>query len=247
VRHVFDHVTIRVPDLEEARRFYTAALGPLGYAEPATDGHFFEWGDLSIAAARGDRPVTRRAHVALTARSPVDVDAFWRAAVGAGFRDNGAPGPRPRYHEGYYGAFVLDPVGNNIEAVHHGWEIPHTIDHVFIRVADLAAARQFYETTLGPLGRGVWAEGDQPDGDPWVGLGERGGSLWLAEERPTENLHIAFAAPDNATVDEFHRAALAAGYRDNGGPGERRYHPGYYAAFVLDPDGNNVEAVCHNR
>jgi catechol 2,3-dioxygenase-like lactoylglutathione lyase family enzyme len=63
----------------------------------------------------------------------------------------------------------------------------------------------------------------------------------------TRNVHIAFPVPENAAVDEFHRALVAAGYRDNGGPGERRYHPGYYGAFVLDPDGNNIEAVCHNR
>jgi catechol 2,3-dioxygenase-like lactoylglutathione lyase family enzyme len=239
---VFDHVTIRVADLEEASRFYATALAPLGHDEPATDGHFFEWGDLSIAAARDDRPETRRAHLALTARSTAEVDAFWQAAVGEGFRDNGAPGPRPRYHEGYYGAFVLDPAGNNIEAVHHGWEIPHMIDHVFIRVAGLTASRRFYETVLEPLGEGVWA-----DVDGRIGLGGRGYSLWLAAGEPTENLHIAFAAGDNATVDEFHRTAVRAGYRDNGPPGERRYHPGYYGAFVLDPDGNNVEAVCHNR
>ena len=63
---------------------------------------------------------------------------------------------------------------------------------------------------------------------------------------PTEHVHIAFPASENAAVDEFHRAAIAAGYRDNGAPGERPvYHPDYYGAFVLDPDGNNVEAVCH--
>ena len=65
---------------------------------------------------------------------------------------------------------------------------------------------------------------------------------------PSENVHLAFPAPDAATAGEFHRRALAAGYRDNGPPGERpRYHPGYYGAYVLDPDGNNVEAVHHNR
>ena len=245
---MFDHVTIRVPDLEEARRFYATALAPLGYDEPATDGHFDEWGDLSVSLARADRAVTRRAHIALSASSPAQVDAFWRAATGAGYRDNGPPGPRPAYHEGYYGAFVLDPAGNNIEAVHHGFETGGgMIDHVDIRVRDLAAARRFYETVLEPLGRGVWAEGDEADGDPWVDLGRRGGSLWLGAGDPSENVHLAFAASDNATVDEFHRVALAAGYRDNGPPGERRYHPGYYGAFVLDPDGNNIEAVCHNR
>ncbi|MBA3716623.1 MAG: VOC family protein [Actinobacteria bacterium] len=121
------------------------------------------------------------------------------------------------------------------------------IDHVFIRVHDLGAARHFYETVLEPLGRGVWATGNEPDGDEWVGLGARGGSLWLTQGDPTENLHIAFAAHDNASVDEFHRVATAAGFRDNGAPGERHYHPGYYGAFVLDPDGNNIESVCHNR
>ena len=65
---------------------------------------------------------------------------------------------------------------------------------------------------------------------------------------PSENVHLAFPVPDDATVGEFHLRALAAGYRDNGLPGERRrYHPGYYGAFVLDPDRNNVEAVHHNR
>ena len=235
-------MTFRVSRLEEARRFYGTALEPLGYRDSATDGHFDEWGDLSVALASGDRPVTRRAHVAISARSPHDVDRFWNAATGAGFRDNGAPGPRPRYHEDYYGAFVLDPEGNNVEAVHHGFELPHMIDHVFIRVRDVVSSQRFYETVLVPLGHGVWATfADR------VGLGARGQSLWLAEGEPTENLHIAFAAPENAAVDEFHRVALAAGHRDNGPPGERRYHPGYYGAFVLDPDGNNVEAVCHNR
>jgi catechol 2,3-dioxygenase-like lactoylglutathione lyase family enzyme len=116
------------------------------------------------------------------------------------------------------------------------------IDHVLIRVADLTTARHFHETVLAPLGRDVWAELDDR-----VGFGGRGASLWVAEGEPTENLHVAFAAPDNATVDEFHRVALAAGFRDNGAPGERGYHPRCYGAFVLDPDGNNVEAVCHNR
>jgi catechol 2,3-dioxygenase-like lactoylglutathione lyase family enzyme len=86
---------------------------------------------------------------------------------------------------------------------------------------------------------------DEPDRVRFRG---EGASLSVvAGEAPTENVHLAFPAPDNETVRAFHRLALAAGYRDNGGPGERRYHPGYYGAFVLDPDGNNVEAVCHNR
>jgi catechol 2,3-dioxygenase-like lactoylglutathione lyase family enzyme len=70
----------------------------------------------------------------------------------------------------------------------------------------------------------------------------------LVAGRPTQRVHLAFAADENETVDAFYRTATEAGYRDNGPPGERpRYHPGYYGAFVLDPDGNNVEVVCHNR
>ncbi|MDQ1730743.1 MAG: hypothetical protein QOK10_902 [Pseudonocardiales bacterium] len=75
-----------------------------------------------------------------------------------------------------------------------------------------------------------------------------GGSFSLVRGEPTEHVHLAFPALDDATVEAFHRVATAAGYRDNGGPGERpEYHAGYYGAFVLDPDGNNVEVVHHNR
>jgi catechol 2,3-dioxygenase-like lactoylglutathione lyase family enzyme len=78
-------------------------------------------------------------------------------------------------------------------------------------------------------------------------LGEHG-SFSLVSGTPTEHVHMAFPAPDNAAVDAFHRAATAAGYRDNGAPGERpAYHAGYYGAYVLDPDGHNVEFVSHNR
>lgn len=79
-------------------------------------------------------------------------------------------------------------------------------------------------------------------------MAARARSFALVRSEPTtENVHIAFPVPDDATVQKFHRIGLAAGYRDNGSPGERRYHPGYYGAFVLDPDGNNIEAVHHNR
>jgi catechol 2,3-dioxygenase-like lactoylglutathione lyase family enzyme len=78
--------------------------------------------------------------------------------------------------------------------------------------------------------------------------GPAGGSFSLLRGTPTEHAHIAFTTHDNAVVDGFHEAATAAGYASNGGPGERRrYHPGYYAAFVLDPDGNNIEVVNHHR
>jgi catechol 2,3-dioxygenase-like lactoylglutathione lyase family enzyme len=115
---VIDHVTIRVSDYEASRAFYTTVLAPLGI-EPYDDDTvpFTEWGDFSIAADY--KPVAQNVHVAFPAKSREEVDAFHRAAIEAGYRDNGPPGERPEYHEGYYGAFVLDPDGNNVEAVFH--------------------------------------------------------------------------------------------------------------------------------
>ena len=118
---------------------------------------------------------------------------------------------------------------------------PRFLDHVSLTVADLAASRRFYAAALGPWGaREVTAGGG-------YGYGPKGSEdVWISAGDPGVPVHIAIAAPDHAVVDAFHAAALAAGGRDNGPPGLRpRYHPTYYAAFVLDPDGNNVEAVHH--
>jgi catechol 2,3-dioxygenase-like lactoylglutathione lyase family enzyme len=121
VRPAFlDHVTLDVSDLTASRRFYAAALAALDAVEHAGDGAF-AYGPpggahLWIRAGRSSAPV----HIAIAAPSPEHVDAFHRAALAAGGRDNGAPGLRPRYDAAYYAAFVLDPDGNNIEAVHRG-------------------------------------------------------------------------------------------------------------------------------
>ena len=110
-------------------------------------------------------------------------------------------------------------------------------DHVHLRVADIEASKRFYAGALAALELRIADEGDG-----WFSADE----LFVSNDgSPTSNLHFAFQTPDRETVDRFHAAALAAGGRDNGAPGERSYHPGYYAAFVLDPDGNNVEAVYH--
>lgn len=103
---MIDHVTIRVSDLEASKAFYSCVLAPLGL-EPHHDETFTEWGDFSIAA--DDEPVAQNVHIAFSAKSREEVDAFHRAAMEAGYRDNGPPGERSIYHEGYYGAFVLDP------------------------------------------------------------------------------------------------------------------------------------------
>jgi len=116
-------------------------------------------------------------------------------------------------------------------------------DHVGYNVADFERSKAFYLQALAPLGIGIAAEGDG-----WAMFGRPGKpQLWIGAfgAAPT-GVHVAFAAADRAQVRDFHAAALAAGGRDNGGPGLRpHYHPDYYGAFVFDPDGNNVEAVCH--
>ena len=122
------------------------------------------------------------------------------------------------------------------------------IDHISLNVSDPAVSRAFYVKALAPLGYEVAAEYG-----PVVGLkaadaeGGPGADLWLAPAMDPAPVHLALTAATAAQVDAFPTAALAAGGRDNGVPGERpHYHPGYYAAFVLDPDGNNLEVVCHD-
>jgi catechol 2,3-dioxygenase-like lactoylglutathione lyase family enzyme len=240
---MLDHVTIRVSDREASERFYDTVLPTLGIEKLVSDERGAEWGDFAMAPATDEQPVTRRLHIGFLASSRAHVDRFWQAGVDAGYRDDGAPGPRPQYSPDYYGGFLLDPDGNSAEAVHNPVGRTGTFDHLWLRVADVAAAAAFYRT-IAPS-TGFYQSGDQPDHAHFPGPD---GSFSLVPGEPTVNAHIAFPATDDDVVDEFHRAALAAGYRDNGPPGERLvYHAGYYAAFVLDPDGNNVEVVNHNR
>lgn len=113
------------------------------------------------------------------------------------------------------------------------------LDHVHLVVTDLAASRRFYRAVLQSLGRDLTGEGDDYFVVDELYVSEAGNDSALS------HIHIAFQAPDRATVQRFHTAALAAGGRNHGAPGERHYHPGYYAAFVHDPDGNNIEVVDH--
>lgn len=240
---MFDHVTIRVSERGASERFYETVLRTLGIERTASGQDFTEWDDFSLSQADDEDPVTRRLHMAFVAASREDVDEFWRVGTEAGYAEDGAPGPRPQYREDYYGAFLLDPDGNSVEAVHHGAVRGSGIDHLWIRVADVTAAKRFYET-VGPHA-GFRLKHDAPDRAQFVG---EGGSFSLVAGTPTEHLHMAFPADENSTVAAFHQALLDAGYRDNGPPRERPiYHEGYFGAYVLDPDGNNVELVNHNR
>jgi catechol 2,3-dioxygenase-like lactoylglutathione lyase family enzyme len=239
MRAVFDHVDIRVSDLAASRSFYTEALGL-----PTLEGEWIEWGDFGVVAAESDSEVTRRLHVAFGVADRDTVDAWWNRLTEAGYESDGEPGPRPHYTDDYYGAFVLDPDGNSIEAVHHGRSRAGQMQHLWLRTRDLAAAKRFYETVAPAVGLETLYDSEErvqfSDGP--------GNFTFVPGEQPTENVHLAFGVPGFDAVKRFHELATGAGYRDNGAPGERpQYHPGYYGAFVIDPDGHNVEAVFHDR
>ena len=117
------------------------------------------------------------------------------------------------------------------------------LDHIGLSVSDPASCRVFFARALAPLGIALVAEVEG-----WCGFGRQGRpQFWFGSaDKPQKPMHIAFAAESRAQVREFHEAALLAGAKDNGAPGIRTiYHPNYYGAFVLGPDGHNIEAVCH--
>lgn len=119
------------------------------------------------------------------------------------------------------------------------------LDHVIITVDDFDASKNFYLSALEPLGYGVVLEMGRA-----IGFGIQGKPEFFIREANavTPAVHIAFRSPDRPTVERFYEAALGAGGKDNGPPGLRTgYHPNYFGAFVLDPDGNNIEAVCHDE
>ncbi|MDQ8044431.1 MAG: VOC family protein [Solirubrobacteraceae bacterium] len=249
---MFDHVGLWVSDRAASERFYRTVLGALGVEQPPVEpaSPYVEWNDLAIGHAP-DRPVTTGVHLGLVAPSVEAIHAFWQAGVDAGFASDGEPGPRPVYGDDYVGAFLLDPDGNSIEAMRH--EHMRTdgglIDHVTVGVDDLAGVTAFYDLVAPHAG---YARRHADDTlTRWRntrGEGRDGGSFtMIADGRPpARNVHMAIGVADHATVDAFHAAAVAAGYPDHGAPGERPvYHPGYYAAYVLDPSGHNIELVDH--
>ncbi|MBP2161525.1 MULTISPECIES: VOC family protein [Asticcacaulis] len=115
------------------------------------------------------------------------------------------------------------------------------IDHMGLKVSDRERSKAFYTPALAPLGYTVVMDGQ------WgTGYGAGKPDLWLEDGKPSDRIHVALKAKDRAAVDAFYQAAMAAGGTDNGAPGIRaHYHPNYYGAFVRDPDGHNIEAVCH--
>jgi catechol 2,3-dioxygenase-like lactoylglutathione lyase family enzyme len=242
---MFDHVTLRVVDLAAASTAFTAMLDQLGIEPTTVTPSFSVWGNFALTQTDDEHPIARRVHVAFIAPTTAHVDRFWQAGVDAGFADDGPAGPRPRYADDYYAAFLKDAAGNGFEAVHRDGARPSgNIDHVALRVQDVAASSAFY-STIGPAA-GLTIR-RQADDRASFSVGASGGVFSVIAGQPTQDVHIAFSGDDD-DVRRFHADATAAGYRSNGEPGERsRYHDGYYAAYVLDPDGNNIEVVNHHR
>jgi catechol 2,3-dioxygenase-like lactoylglutathione lyase family enzyme len=242
---MFDHITLRVEDLTVAGSALGAVLDELEIQQTTSTPSFSLWGNFGLTQTDEEHPIARRVHIAFIAPTPAHVDRFGRAGIDAGFADDGPAGPRPDYADDYYAAFLKDAAGNSFEAVHRDGERPKgNVDHVAIRVNDVEASTAFY-STIGAAA-GLTIRRRTPD-RAIFSIGAEGGFLLVIAGEPTQNVHIAFSGEDD-DVRRFHADATAAGYRSNGEPGERpRYHDGYYAAYVLDPDGNNIEVINHHR
>ena len=178
---MFQRVTIRVADLAASERFYDTVLPTLGIDRTGSE--------FSIEQQDGDHPLTRDVHFGFRAPGRAEVHEYWRAGTAAGYEDDGAPGPRPQYTEDYYGSFLLDPDGNSAEAVHHGaMRSEGAIDHIWIRVPDVDAAKRFYSDIAPHAGFRLVEEATARARY----AGSEGGSFTLLAGRPTENLHMTF-------------------------------------------------------
>ena len=221
---MFDHVTIRVADRAASQRFYEIVFAPLGFAAGVEADGFTEWDDFSIAQAGDGEVVTTGLHVGFVAGSTAVVDAFWRAGVDAGYTSDGEPGPRPEYGGDYYGGFLLDPDGNSIEAVHHSsLRRGGHVDHLWIRVADVAASAAFYDL-IGP--HAGFARTRETE-DLVQFKGSSGSFSVLRDERErAANVHLAFPAPHDGAIADFHarrsRPGTATTARRGSGPSTTR-------------------------
>ena len=188
---MFHRVTLRATDREASERFYDTVLATLGIERGG-------WGDFEVVQADAGRPATRGLHIGFVAPSRAEVDEFWRIGTAAGYRDDGAPGPRPQYGDDYYGGFLLDPDGNSAEAVHfEGLRRGGLVDHLWIRVADVAASKRFYEEIASRAGFRLGT--DTPERAQFQG---ESGSFSVLTGTPTENLEMAFAVSEPAELTD---------------------------------------------
>jgi catechol 2,3-dioxygenase-like lactoylglutathione lyase family enzyme len=241
---VFDHVTLRVSDRAATERFYETVLPAIGVEGRHAGGPSTLFGnfELSVTPATEERPMTTGLHIGLCAPSVEAINSFWERGTAAGYESDGEPGPRPQYGADYYGAFLLDPDGNSIEAVRHGrMRSRGLIDHLWMRTTDIAAARDYYRLFAAQAALDITAD----ELELIRVRSPRGGSLTITTgEQSTCGVHIAVPATTEQ-IDAWHAAMTDAGYPSDGAPGPRPYHPSYYGAFVLDPDGHSTELVDH--
>jgi catechol 2,3-dioxygenase-like lactoylglutathione lyase family enzyme len=188
---MFARVTIRATDVAASARFYDTVLATLGVERAGDDP---VWADFALEP--GDPP-TRRLHIGFAAPTRAHADAFWEAGRAAGAPDDGAPGPRPVYGPDYYGAFLLDPDGNSAEAVHHDRVQPPGIDHLWIRVTDVAAARASYVALGETAGFGL--RDDTPERVQFASGNGAGSFSFVAGDEPTERFRMAF--PSGAVAE----------------------------------------------
>jgi len=264
---MYSHFTLGTNDVGRAERFYTPVLETLGQVprgSVAQDGYLLfgladgSFPHIFIYHPFDGLPATwgNGCHIAFNAPSCESVDAFYQAAMSHGGLDEGAPGCRPEYAADYYGAYVRDPDGNKLQAVCYTngrscGPIGNVISHITIGLGDLARERTFYTSVLDVLG--VIEKPDDSD-DVSIGYGLEGTELpALYVQRPFDGraatwgngTHTAFKAATKDAVHAFHKAALANGGSCDGPPGPRpEYSANYYAAYVRDPVGNKLQAVC---
>ena len=262
---MLSHVTFGTQDVRRAKAFYEATLAPLGFGLQKDGRGYFA---LGMAANRYPwvyvmKPFDRRpaswgngTHLALLADSEGAVQAFHETALANGGSDEGAPGLREHYSADYYAAYIRDPDGNKLQAVHfHNGRSQAAanqgVSHVTVGSNNLERSRAFYASVLRPLELAPTEDDDEEA----VAYGVPGSELPVFYAHlPFDGLpatwgngtHVAFLAPNRAAVISFHAAALNAGGADEGGPGPRpHYSPSYYGAYVRDPDGNKIQAVCY--
>jgi len=210
---------------------------PLGVDATYSARTFAVWHEFGVSAVDQGHAATRGLHVVFAAPSRDRVEEFWATATERGAEGATAPADPG---DGTFGAVVRDPWGNLAEARfepkapnRHG----SIVEHLRLTTADVDRSLAFYRAVAAALGF--------YEKRPGTFAGPHAGTLAILPGQPTQHAHVAFPG-DREAVQRFHAAATAAGFTSNGEPGERpQYHEGYYAAYVLDPDGNNIEVVDH--
>jgi len=263
---MFTHFTLGTNDRPRAEAFYAAVMPLLGLKLVKSVEAFFAYGAdeqappwLVINPPFDALPATwsNGFHIALRAKDEAAVRGFHAAALAAGGRDEGPPGLRAAYAADYFAAYVRDPDGNKLQAVHYrdgrrAGPCGDVVSHITLGSNDLERSTAFYEGLLAVLGIERQPGEETPGEDLAFGLAGMQLPIVFIQEpfdgRPAtwgNGAQVSFDASSRADVRAFHEAALSLGGSDEGEPGLRpRYHAAYFAAYVRDPDGNKLQAYC---